>query len=490
MEQQSKIKIKRLFSFLFNTFVQSDAFIALNALLVFIGWIFNIWVPMLCVLICINVIPLFIGKETKHLLNFLFMFTFVINQNRHQLSSYSWMLVFVALLIVGFIFSLIRFKRDWTCLHPKNMKGFYLSLILLIIPFAFAGVGSPIENIYAYLAALGLIIAISFGYTFFYVTNYDSKDKSRLMDYMLKIVFFAGIVVSFQAIYFYICNASSITDCIKTELDLGWGSKNNVSPILALCIPASLYFCIKKTKFVPFFLATAFLEYGIILLGYSRGSILVATIALPILLIYVLCKTESKKYYGFTLLFFVVVIATLVGVFWNKFIGAFNITFEKGLDSSGRTDILYPMAIDTFKTWPIFGAGWDYRLGEWSHDSYTPYWYHSTFFQILADMGICGLLFFALFYFWRYKTFLTLRKEPASICLMFALGVFDAYSMIDTNFFGPTFFIMLLTLTLVVELNVPENKCRAFSFIKFKEPKEKLIEENVDEKNNDEKGAL
>ena len=40
--------------------------------------------------------------------------------------------------------------------------------------------------------------------------------------------------------------------------------------------------------------------------------------------------------------------------------------------------------------------------------------------------------------------------------------LFDAYGMIDTNFFGPTFFIMLLIMTFAVEIDLPENKCRAF----------------------------
>ncbi|MBQ3754713.1 MAG: O-antigen ligase family protein, partial [Clostridia bacterium] len=135
---------------------------------------------------------------------------------------------------------------------------------------------------------------------------------------------------------------------------------------------------------------------------------------------------------------------------------------DKGFDSSGRTELLYPVAIDTFKQHPIFGAGWDFKLGEIDGNSYSPYWHHSTALQILADMGIVGAIAFVFFYFHRYRTFFVLRKRPEAIMLFLALFLFDAYAMIDTAFFSPTFFIMLLIISLAVEVDLPDNKCRAF----------------------------
>ena len=77
-------------------------------------------------------------------------------------------------------------------------------------------------------------------------------------------------------------------------------------------------------------------------------------------------------------------------------------------------------------------------------------------------MGTVGLIAFGFFYFWRYRSLLAHRKNPAYIALLAGLALFDAYGMIDTNFFGPTFFIMLLCISLVADINLPDGRYRAF----------------------------
>ncbi|MDE6060481.1 MAG: O-antigen ligase family protein [Clostridia bacterium] len=458
-----KEKITKAIS-LFNKFIQSDWYIAFNGLLLFIGWAAKIWVPMLCIAAVFALLPLFFDRKTKHLLCLLSSFTFVISSSRHKLDDYAPLLVLVILLLVAMVFSLVRYKRDFKVLHPTRIKGFHVALIALIVPFALGGVGSPYEHPLAVLAAFALVLVMAVGYTFLYVTNYDDEEKGKLPEYMLKVLFVSGIVIALEMVVYFakMDSFDMLVDAIKNKsVNMGWAGANNVAPVLAMSIPASLYFCIKKSKLTPVYVLVALAEFALVLTTGCRGAILFTTIALPAMLFYVMAKTENKIAFGVTVSVAFAAAVVLVGLFGEELSKLITTVLSKGLNNNGRFP-LFKEAFEAFKKWPVFGAGWDYRLGEMANDSYTPYWYHCTIVQIMANMGLVGLITFAAFYFWRYRSMLVLRKNTAVLALLFAVGIFDASGMVDVNFFGPTFFVILLCASLAVDLNLPENKCRAF----------------------------
>lgn len=456
------VKFSKLLNAL-NRFIQSDFFIAFNAILVFLGWILGEWVAFLCVAVVINVLPLMLFKDTKHLLGILMMFSLMISSNRHNLSEYAPLLCLVGVLFAAIAINLLRFKRRG--FKFINIKGFHFSLILLIIPAALAGVGSPYEHPLAVVTVLALVIVFVLGYSFMTVTNFDNPDRKQMPVYALKTLFAMGLIILAQMIV-YFAKLGSFDEVVKhmigKSVALGWAGPNNVAPTLAMCIPATFYFCIKRNRFTPFFVLIALIEYIALFTTGCRGAILFATLAMPAMILYVAIKSENKARFciSICLLFMAgVVLAALNG---KVLVNILSTILNKGLNSSGRIEWLYPEAVETFKRWPIFGAGWDYRLGELAHDGYSPYWYHSTAFQIIANMGITGVIFFALFYFFRYRTFLADRKNPASVALLAGLAIFDLYGMIDTNFFGPTFFVMLLAMTFAVEIGLDDDKCVFF----------------------------
>lgn len=466
MDYKMKEKFNVAISYI-NKFIQSDWFILFIALLVFIGWISEAWVALLCVAVAISIIPLFLSKETKHLLCLIMMFTFIISTNRHSLESYVPLLALLPVMLAALIFNALRFyrnRRSWDFMRPSKIKGFHCSLIALIIPFALGGAGSPYEHPLAVLLPLALIAVMALVYTYLMATN-RGEDKSGLPVYLLKILFVSGLLISLQMTV-YFARMGSIeeikTAILQKNIEIGWAGKNNVAPVLSMCIPAGFYFSIKKSKLAPLYTLASLLEYILIFLTGCRGAILFTTLALPAMIIYTAVKTQNKVAFGVT-----VCVAFAIGIFVVAYFGEFvsNLIASiigRGLDSSGRTDGLYPLALETFKRWPVFGSGWDYKLGGFTNDSYTPFWYHSTALQILATMGIVGAITFIFFYFWRYRTLLAHRKNPAYIALLAGLLLFDLYGMIDTNFFGPTFFAMLLCISFVADANLPDGKCRAF----------------------------
>lgn len=460
-----KTTLKKTFDFA-NRFIQSDYFILLCAVVVLIGWATDIWAPLLAVLALLAILPIFFAKGTKQMLCVIMMFTLIIRSNRHRLDDYVWLLFLVVVLLLGALVNLIRFRRPLSALSPKKIKGFHCSLLALAIPFALGGAGSPTENPLAILCAFALVLVAGVGYSFFTVTNQDEKDRKGMADYVLKVLFAMGVVICAQMIIYFSAFESFdavIVAMTQKNVALGWAGPNNVAPVLSMTIPATLYFCIGKNKATPLFAIMAALEYIFIISTGCRGAILFTTIAMPAMCLYVIAKSQNKALFGVTISVIFAVLVFLCGYYGDKISVVFTTILNKGLDSSGRVDGLYPVAIEVFKKWPIFGSGWDYMLGDMAHNNYTPFWYHSTALQILATMGITGVIGFAFFYFFRYRTFVASIKKPSAVMLLGATVLFDAYGMIDTNFFGPTFFIMLLVMTLAVEIDLPDDKCRAFA---------------------------
>lgn len=450
-----------------NNFVQSEYFIALMGVLTFLGWYFKIWFAMLFVMLIFSVIPLVFFKETKHLLCFLTMFSFLISDNRHYLTKYKYLLIpLILILVCGFIVSLCRFKRDWSVLLPRKIKGFHVALILLIIPFAFGGLGSLTENALAILIPFLLVLLIAFGYTFFVVTN-TGAERKNIMDYLLKILFVVGIVVSLEMII-HLANYKSFETLksmlLTKEWSLGWGAANNVAPVFLLTIPATLYFCVRKNKLTPLFVIIAMCEMGLIVMTGCRGALLFSVLAIPYMFCYIVRQTENKFSFCITLCAVCTVMTFVIGYFSKEIMQLISGIGALGLSDNQRNP-LYQEAIGYFKKWPIFGAGWDHLLGHRPSgvtSDYTPRWYHSTALQILADMGICGVIFFVIFYYWRYKSFLAVFRKPQGMALLSSLLLFDLYGMIDTNFFGPTFFIILALISFAVQCGAEDYEMLAF----------------------------
>ena len=451
-----------------NKFIQSDYFIALMGVLTFVGWYFKIWVAMIFIMLTISVIPLFLFKDTKHLLCFLTMFMFLISDNRHDLASYKYLLIpFLLLLVAGFVVSLVRFKRDWSVLSPKKIKGFHLSLLLLIIPFALGGAASPTDNGLAIFVAALLVALIGFGYTFFVVTNTGS-EKKKIMNYVVNILYVVGVVVLFEFIV-QLLEFSSFAElkevmADKGEWSLGWGAANNVSPVFLLSIPATLYMCIRKNKFTPIFILIVMAQLVSIILTGCRGALLFIILALPYMLCYTIRKTENKFSFCLTFCLECTVVTVLIGCFSKEVLSMISGMANLGLSDHGRMP-LYKEAIKAFKEWPWFGAGWDYKLGQRAQgatNAYTPRWYHSTALQIAANMGVCGIIFFLIFYYWRYRSFLPVLKTTQGWVLLSSLLLFDLYGMIDTNFFGPTFFIILAIISFAAQCGSEDYEALAF----------------------------
>lgn len=428
-----------------------------NTFIVFVGWLADITIPTLFFLSIESMVLFAFSKDTKHVLSPLWMFLFVFTPASIDISqNWYWFLMLLAPLM-GVIIHIIRF-------HPKMfskdniLKGFTLSLLFCVISTSFGGITIHRDNWVPPVVICVLFVLFAFGYLFFSATTPNSKTTS---EYIAMIMFSIGILLIAQTITVFarIGNGDAVVTAISQKaLDYGWGGCNQIAPAICVAIPVSIYYLSKAKKLSFIFGIIATIEYLIILISGSRGVILVGAVVLFGALIYYIIMTPSRLYTGIGYIAMVVVFAIFIAVFHDKISMLFGHLINSGVEDNGRIDELWIPGLNLFKENPIFGVGLDYRLGELKNNTYSPYWYHSTPIQILACFGIFGLITYAALYYWRYKTFFISIKSPLIFAILCACIIYDGYSWVDTGFFPPNSFIILLIMTLAADKFVEPEK--------------------------------
>lgn len=331
-------------------------------------WAINFWVMGMVVLCLMMAVSLAFLKDTSRITAILFMIVMVISGNSHKLGGFSWVLfVSVGLLLTGIVVHIIRFKPKFKPLFTESKaKGFSLTLVLLIIPAALGGITRGDRNVVALLAAVAFFTLVALCYLFFLATTEDKKGDAMLR-YVLLMMLVAGIVMSMQIIIFYVRLGSyeKIVECMDTKgLKLGWASNNNVAPLLALTLPSCFYYAIKNKRSGFIFIILAVIEYILIFSTKCRAAILFTTVALPFILCYTMAKAANKTAVGLTISLCFCIIIAAVAYYGEQFIDIFKRMLSLGLNDNGRMPLYYE-AIETFKKFPLFGAGWDFKLGNW-----------------------------------------------------------------------------------------------------------------------------
>jgi heme/copper-type cytochrome/quinol oxidase subunit 4 len=456
---------KRILSFI----TSDNFFVWLIGAIILAFWVTDTWIIGVIVLCALAAVVLIFSRDTSKLLSILFMFVLIISKNRHNMGGLGWIIYMaLGLLFGGIIFHVIYYRPKFLPLFSEGrLKGFTLALLLITLPMALGGIGRGGRNAIAVLLVTGIMLAMSICFLFFLSTT-NKRNGEAMMKYILLTMFVTGIVISIQMLIFYYRLGSYEAvehSMITKDIDLGWAGANNIAPMLSMCLPANFYYAIKKKRYGFLFITLALVQYVIILSTGCRGTMLFTTMALPFMLSYTMAKTENKLGVGLT-----VSVCFCIGVALTAYYGpqvskVLGFVLNKGISDSGR-DKFYLLAWNTFKDYPIFGAGWDFRLGELAGDGYSPYWYHSTPFQILANMGLFGLVCFAIFTFWRYRAILTKGFQVEKFVIAAGLILFELYGLIDVNYFGPTFFISMLIMSFAVEKSLTAEQCNPKLFFK------------------------
>ena len=463
-----------------SKFFCSKEFVALWLVVVFICWITGGWIAGFIIAAILAGLILCLCRDTLPVITILWTFLFMLGVNRHKLQGAAPLISAVVVVVAGVIVNLIRFRPKFRFLNYKTVTATTVGILAFCAAIVLSGIarGERYLNFSEhglYATVVGLLgVLLALGYIFFSATISGGEDGKRVLNHLMFVMFASSVLITLQIIVRYAQSGGmqAVIDGIKTKnTDLGWGGPNNYSIILGMMMPASVYYAVKHGKYSPLFIIYSVLQFMLILLSASRGAVLFGGLFLVIALGYAVVKSEYRGRMVVTLIAIIDVGIIVFMAYAKEINEIFARMMSLGLDSNGRAGEgqLWADAITNFKANPIFGTGFDYHLGyhvpEAARDGYTPYWYHSTFFQALASMGIVGFLAWVNLEASRLRAFVT-DVSPEKIFMLFAYGIFWGYGLVDVFYFTPNGLLFLFMITLAIEKSVETARLRSIT-VKF-----------------------
>ena len=400
-------------------------------------------------------------RDLTPIVTVIWMFYYIFSGDDFDLKRNGWCLFALVFTVAGLIIHLVRFRPP---VFKGEKKGFTYAMFVAAFALCLGGLGMRDRNPVAVLAICALELLIALGALIVESTISADSDNS-FGRYVAKLVVISGVLVLAELFshYIHLGDLDTIIHKISIkEVPLGWGGANNFSPMLALCIPVTMYYAVDKKKTAWLFGALAVLEFSVIMISGCRAAMLFSVLALPFEIIYVIKKTENRLQVFVLLGVTVAVYIAAAIVLRDKLIQLFSRILSVGMDDMGRGE-LYLQALKDFTLNPVFGTGFDFKLGQMKNSAVSPYWYHNTALQILACTGTVGVLMFAYFYYWRYKTLLT-NRTPLNLSLFMAAAVYELCAMLDVNYFPPNCYLMMIILTFAVQKGMSETQGHSATF--------------------------
>ena len=236
--------------------------------------------------------------------------------------------------------------------------------------------------------------------------------------------------------------------------NMGWGVCNEAGILMMFGVPFVFIDLIKAKKLEELLIPTG--KIGIIVFGMfastSRGTYLFGFVLLLLLSIWTIIRSQKKL----SIIFLVLMALGLVLLFIHLNYGFIDFferikeeIFETGLSSSGRFD-LFSAAADIWATdflTVTFGNGWVAEYASERFPMMNVYVvYHSTFFQMLATLGVLGVIILLFHFYEKYKQVFKFELS-ISVCLFLGYLLVDIYGMID-NTYGMYYYMLPLVIVM------------------------------------------
>lgn len=427
-----------------NKFVYSDFYIALVCIVVFIGWATKcapFGITGAVILACLallganDILPLTVNIFSAVLLIF-----------SSNFSDYVYLWPLAIPLGICFIFFLVKNGR-----HKFMIGKMFFPLIAVAYALLLGGVGTLIKQ--DFLRALPDFVMLGLGVPAVYIlyNHFLKRDEQRDVPlYFSKTLMYIGLVICIQLITVIAQSGIPVHEWHKAVWEVGWADRNDVATYLIFTAGMTMYL---STRYRQgwIYLALGIFQYACLILTFSRGGIIFGIISGVVALVFTIIKAPNKKihffYIGIVVLGMVIIYLCLM----KDVNTMFTALIDRGLGTSGRSK-LYKEAWELFKAHPLFGVGKGY-VGPHTHTSAIGiYWFHSTIFQIIASMGIMGIIAYVFFYVVRLQIlFKNIKNSFNLFCLAVFIG-FEGYSFINTGTFTAyPFMALVLTMTLLLE---------------------------------------
>lgn len=281
--------------------------------------------------------------------------------------------------------------------------------------------------------------------------------KTDFVNYVCRSFMYLGLLITAQIVIYYIrVKAGIIPE--GSEVHLGWGISNGAATVLLTTMPITMYVAVSEKKLwrSVLFALLAVLQFAAVIATVSRGAILVGIAEFILMIIASVIYNKHRKIYMLTYIAVAALIITLCVIFKDKLMSFVERAFSNGLDGSGR-DKIYQEAVEVFKENKLFGVGFGYIGKNTYLNMYPMYYFHSTFFQTIASLGLFGLAASLFMYYKRIK-FAFSKGRAFNIFLIVSCFGFEGYAMINTFTF-----LAVPGLLLIAVLTAVNERCNAIS---------------------------
>jgi hypothetical protein len=300
-----------------------------------------------------------------------------------------------------------------------------------------------------------LLLTVSFGGGYLFFNSTVSTKDVDYKKYISIAFYFLSLLLIAEMVTYYLRADDIIAAIANKRLRIGWGNTNTLATMLMVTIPFILYLA-SQYRYGAFLTIWAALVYCAIWITQSRGCILCSTPLLAFYVIYLIVKSKGLNKYllianvGFLLL----AAGVLCIIFRDYLYDIFAKMLQKGLDDSGRIE-LYQEAWELFKKHFIFGTGYFYKTDTTSSFMYM---FHSTPLQIMANLGVVGVIAFGYFYFYKYKILLKNIKNSFGMAIIVSLLSLELYGLIDVSLVVYFMAITTILLLIIAQKNIIENE--------------------------------
>lgn len=389
-------------------------------------------------------------ENTVHTFIFLLGFIFSVgygNINLDTISNLTYALIAFGILILGMVIHLIKypFKFKWTWL----IISFMLITISFYIPLLYKSF--EVESLF--IASLGLFYLIL---VIFYSVTLKKTSLNHLMRIMLITLLFLSLelltLILKQMLTLEGDIISRYQQMLGIGFDVGWSNVNDLTILMVLFSSSLFYYMIKYPKNIFPFLGIGFVSL-LIILSFSRGSMITITAFVLIILGYILFSKNKHLY--FNLLISLIIASVIIYVQFDFIKTFLELVFDNLDDSpegllTGRVT-LWKHAIETFKTYPVFGSGWHTPLNILNPGENRITIFHSTFFQVLATGGIFGMLVLGFHLFVVYKLFRNIRSKTILWPILVTYVLTQIHGLIDNTQYMVFYTISTLTIFLMIQ---------------------------------------
>ena len=334
---------------------------------------------------------------------------------------------------------------------PLTKIPLFFPLCVMTVGMLLNGAQNPDYKYMNFVWAALMMLVYFFVYVVIYLAIKD-EDPRRMVEYFTYLTLFTSwILLSHMAKIYFVDGVMVNGELHRGNIITGYGVCNLIGFHITTMIPVNFYGFMKgRTPMLSFVTAVALWIAGIA--TTSRNAALVGTVYFVFCLILAAIKGErvkSGRIILATALGIVVATMTLYYLHNHPEIATpeplKNITdivggileqySDRGLDSSGRTDI-WKVCVGIFKENSIFGAGFfGMRVAQqFVPAEYIPEYAHNTIFELIAATGIVGTLSYGFYRLATIKMMLH-RFDLDRFMILLGASVLVAESLLDNYVF-------------------------------------------------------